>query len=100
MPYESDETIASALETTAELIPASILREKIVDEPGFYSIFVDVPDALPEPFNAHLRRKQTNLLYIGIATDSLLTRLVDQDLHHQKGPSTFFRASKNSHCRA
>jgi hypothetical protein len=37
-----------------------------------------------------LVKKQTNLIYIGIAERSLFKRLFEQDLRH-KHPSTFFR---------
>lgn len=57
---------------------------------GYYTIFVDTPDSLPPPFGELLRKRETKLIYIGIATSSLLGRLAEEDLRH-KGPSTFFR---------
>jgi hypothetical protein len=65
--------------------------EKIVPcGPGFYSIIVDDPMNLPEPFGSILSKRGTPLLYIGVASKSLQERLVTQDLRHKR-PSTFFR---------
>ncbi len=61
------------------------------NSPGFYAIFVDRADALPPPFANILIDRKTGLLYVGIATVSLLERLVEQDLYHRKA-STFFRS--------
>lgn len=62
----------------------------IPDTPGYYAIFVDSTDSLPEPFRSDLERRSTRLIYIGIATVSLRRRLWEQDTEH-KHPSTFFR---------
>ncbi|MGH9316984.1 MAG: GIY-YIG nuclease family protein [Thermoanaerobaculia bacterium] len=59
--------------------------------PGYYSIWIDDPVNLPAPYGDYLRERDTTLLYVGIATKSLLERLVEQDLRH-KSASTFFRA--------
>ena len=59
--------------------------------PGYYAIFIDDPYSLPKPFQDLLIKRQTSLIYIGIATISLINRLFEQDLRHQN-PSTFFRA--------
>jgi hypothetical protein len=62
-------------------------------KPGYYAIFIDDPHSLhPSPFEKILLQKMTRLIYIGIATKSLFQRLVKQDLRHEGGRSTFFRA--------
>jgi len=66
-------------------------EQKVPDSPGYYAIFVDEADALRPSFAKILHDRQTELIYIGIATKSLLTRLVDQDVHHRRS-STFFRS--------
>lgn len=66
-------------------------RTRVPAFPGYYAIFVDEPGAIPEPFGGELARRGTRIIYIGIATKSLHSRLVEQDLQHL-GPSTFFRA--------
>ena len=74
----------------AKLVPASLARSVIRGWPGYYSIWIDDPDHLPRLYANRLQADKTNLVYVGIATKSLLKRLVDQDLSH-KSPSTFFR---------
>lgn len=89
MPDWTDERIRLSLAAEGELIPAAAAHSQLPRLPGFYSIFVDTPDSLPEPFASFLRENNTNLIYIGVAKKSLLKRLVRQDLCG--GTSTFFR---------
>ena len=74
----------------AEHVPAALAGRVVPDRPGYYSIWIDNPDNLPRLYAYLLQEDKTNLIYVGIATKSLLKRLVEQDLHH-KSPSTFFR---------
>ena len=83
--------IANLLLESASRCSAREAEQQVPDNPGFYAIFVDEADALDPPFAQILHDRQTELIYIGIATKSLLTRLVDQDLHHRRS-STFFRS--------
>jgi len=46
---------------------------------------------MPSPFYKELLKRNTTLIYIGIATKSLSTRLYQQELQHQN-PATFFRS--------
>ncbi len=58
---------------------------------GYYAIFVNSADSLPPLFAEQLRRKDTALVYIGIAEkQTLYERLLRQDLRGI-GNSTFFR---------
>jgi hypothetical protein len=66
-------------------------EQQVAPGPGFYAIFVDIADSLPPPFSQTLRDQRTELIYIGIATKSLIERLVDQDLRHRNS-SSFFRS--------
>ena len=75
---------------TTPMSPVVQARNQVPGVPGYYSIFVDVPDSLPEPFATRLNKKNTSLVYVGIATKSLAKRLIEQDLTH-KNPSTVFR---------
>jgi len=84
-PEIAEQFIAAPICTAAEA------PQRVPDTPGYYAIFIDEPSKLPKPFRDPLVQKGTTLIYIGIATGSLLERLVKQDLLHQK-PSTFFRA--------
>jgi hypothetical protein len=90
MVRENDDSIAVSLEKAAALYSVAVAHTVVPSEPGFYSIFVDSPDSLPESFGGHLREKHSSLIYVGIASSSLYDRLIEQDLRH-KHPSTFFR---------
>ena len=64
-------------------------QEQVPDNPGYYAIFLNRSD---KSFPAILRRQpQLEPIYIGIAKQSLLNRLVHQDLRH-RGASSFFRS--------
>lgn len=86
-----EQIFGRSLEGEAKLYPADMADAVVPRSPGFYSIFVDHPDSLPEPFAAYLRSRGTTLLYIGEASTSLFQRLVEQDFRHEE-PSTFFRS--------
>lgn len=60
-------------------------------EKGYYSIWICDSKKIPSPFSDELKRRNTNLLYIGIAEITLLQRLWEQELQH-KSPATFFRS--------
>lgn len=65
--------------------------ESIPTTTGVYAITIDNENSLPEPFSTELKRRNHKLLYIGISTDNLRTRLWDSELHCNK-PATFFRS--------
>lgn len=79
-----------------QLLSATPVRAKDAGEharaqPGIYAIFVDKPATLgPELGNLLLKRK-SSLLYIGVASESLRSRLIRQDFRG-KGKSTFFQS--------
>jgi GIY-YIG catalytic domain-containing protein len=75
---------------SAARIPASRAASVVPDRPGYYSIWLDDSDNLPRAYADRLRDQRTHLIYVGIATRSLMRRLVRQDLYH-KSPSTFSR---------
>jgi len=81
----------ASLTASAELISAWEAEKVLPHEPGLYAIFIDDANSLPEPFITYLKKRRTNLIYMGKTTDSLFSRLFEQDLRH-KSPSTFFRA--------
>ena len=85
-----DYTISILLERKAQDYPAKNAEFIVPKRSGNYSIFIDEPASFPTPFDSLLQQRNTNLIYIGIASKSLFKRLVKQDLCH-KGPSTFFR---------
>jgi hypothetical protein len=63
----------------------------VPNDSGIYCIRVSDIAKLPKPFNDLLGERQHNVFYIGIATDSLLTRFLNQELR-AKGHGTFFRS--------
>jgi hypothetical protein len=82
--------------TVRRLLAATPARARDVDklelsQPGIYAIFADKPATLGPQFGNVLQEKRTCLLYIGIASTSLRTRLVTQDFRG-KGRSTFIQS--------
>lgn len=70
----------------------SILTESIIpNEPGLYAIRIKDVNDLPAPFCDELIKRNHDLLYIGMASESLRKRLWKQELNHEK-PATFFRS--------
>lgn len=61
------------------------------DGPGLYAIFVDAASALPAPFGDLLAARDTTLIYLGKAGDSLRKRLGEEELRHKRA-ATFFRS--------
>jgi len=62
---------------------------RIPSSSGIYCIKIKDKAALPKPFNVYLDERGHNVIYIGIATKNLKTRLGQELL--AKGPGTFFR---------
>jgi hypothetical protein len=65
--------------------------DRVPNQPGYYAIYVNDATLLPKSYSDVLSRKDTKLIYIGIAKKLLKQRLIKQDLRHQ-GSSTFFRS--------
>lgn len=63
----------------------------VPNQPGFYCIRIIDSNKLPEQFNKHLFERNHNIIYIGIASQSLLKRFLNQELR-AKGHGTFFRS--------
>lgn len=83
--------LASALLEPSAFRPAGAIDPEVPDRPGFYAIRVLDRDALPEPFRSHSKLRGHDLLYIGIASGALSSRLVGQELR-ARGHGTFFRS--------
>src|SRR5689334_19554692 len=81
---------AHFLSNFAAAIPVPRAEKVVDDRPGLYAIFVDHPSSLPEPFASQLTTRNSRLLYVGRARDSLLVRLISQELRHKRA-ATFFR---------
>lgn len=88
-PTSSPRIVTHNLMNQKNYKPANSIKNKIPEKPGLYCIRVDNPDSLPKPFAQHLKTRNHNILYIGIATTSLRQRL-GQELWAE-GHGTFFR---------
>ena len=63
----------------------------VPQKPGMYCIRIKNISALPKPFSSELLNRKHNIIYIGIATQSLNKRMLNQELR-AKGHGTFFRS--------
>lgn len=63
----------------------------VPDEPGLYCIRIKDCQLLTTPFNSHLQERNHNIIYIGIASQSLKKRFLGQELR-AVGHGTFFRS--------
>lgn len=70
---------------------AGRIEEKVPNTPGLYCIRIKNIEALPKPFNLELEKRGHNIIYIGIASQSLNRRLLNQELR-AKGHGTFLEA--------
>jgi len=59
--------------------------------PGLYCIRIKEPKKLPIPFSTELENRNHNIVYIGVATQSLKKRMLNQELR-ANGHGTFFRS--------
>lgn len=70
---------------------AASIDNFVPQNPGLYCIRISDINKLPKPFNTFLADRQHNIIYIGIATESLYKRFLNQELR-AKGHGTFFRS--------
>lgn len=71
--------------------PASSIDAIVPDVPGLYCIRVLDKKKLNGPFSKVLEERKHNIIYIGIASQSLKKRFLGQELR-AKGHGTFFRS--------
>ncbi len=81
----------SQLTAEAPLTAPPVAVAQAPDAPGLYAIFVDAADALPVPFGDLLAARETTLIYLSKAGDSLRKRLGEEELRHKRA-ATFFRS--------
>ncbi len=70
---------------------AGIIDNLVPHNSGLYCIRISDINKLPKPFNTFLADRQHDIIYIGIATESLNKRFLNQELR-AKGHGTFFRS--------
>ena len=71
--------------------PAGSIDPEVPDRPGLYAIKIRDRAALPQPFRNLLDSRDSDLIYVGIASISLRKRFLDQELR-ARGHGTFFRS--------
>lgn len=70
---------------------ASTIDKLVPDSPGLYCIRIRDIKVLPNPFDGHIKERNHNIIYIGIASQSLRKRFLNQELR-ANGHGTFFRS--------
>lgn len=70
---------------------AGSIDNLVSNNSGLYCIRISDINKLPKPFNTFLADRQHNIIYIGIATESLRKRFLNQELR-ANGHGTFFRS--------
>lgn len=70
---------------------AAIIDDLVPDVTGFYCIMIKESHKIPKSFSNILTSRKHNILYIGIASQSLKKRFLNQELR-ARGHGTFFRS--------
>lgn len=70
---------------------AAIIDKLLPNHSGLYCIRINDINALPKAFNSVLKVRKHNIVYLGIASQSLSKRFLNQELR-AKGHGTFFRS--------
>ncbi len=86
----TDELAVKVLMNEKNFKSAGVIDKLVLNRSGLYCIRIDNPESLPEPFATYLKDRNHNIIYIGIATQSLYTRFLNQELR-ANGHGTFFR---------
>mgnify|MGYP005609730971 FL=1 len=77
--------------TTDRFRSAGTIDFDVPNRPGLYAIRLREGGAFPSPFDELSRRRGHDLVYVGIASESLNKRLLGQELRG-RGHGTFFRS--------
>jgi hypothetical protein len=87
----TDELTEKILMNDKSFKSAGTIDNSVPDIPGLYCIRINEPKKLPTPFSTELENQNHNNVYIGIATQSLYRRMLNQELR-ANGHGTFFRS--------
>lgn len=87
----SNAEIASALMDVKNQKSVGEIDHLAPNSPGMYCIRIKHASALPTPFNRLLKERGHDIIYIGIASQSLRRRMLGQELR-ARGHGTFFRS--------
>lgn len=84
-----EKQLIGLMDSSFKAIPKA--EHLVPDMPGIYVIRVKSPSSILDVFQKELKTRNHNLLYIGIASQSLKKRFLGQELQ-AKGHGTFFRS--------
>lgn len=87
----SDELTEKILMNEKNFKSARTIDNSVPDFPGLYCIRIKEPKKLPTPFSTELENRNHNIVYVGIASQSLYKRMLNQELR-ANGHGTFFRS--------
>ncbi len=87
----SDELTEKILMNENNFKNANSIDKMVPEKPGLYCVRIKDIKKLPTPFSTELEERNHNIVYIGIATQSLNVRMLNQELR-AKGHGTFFRS--------
>lgn len=88
---QSPDLIAADLLSHEKFVSAGEIDGRVPGHPGLYAIRVKEQSALPNGFADLSLQRGHDLLYIGVASRSLSTRFLGQELR-ARGHGTFFRS--------
>lgn len=102
VPIQKSKTTLSAISSNTSLAVKVLMNEKnfkqastidnlVPDQPGLYCIRIIDRKSVNIPFSNTLKERSHNIMYIGIASQSLRKRFLGQELR-AKGHGTFFRS--------
>lgn len=77
---------------TDRFLPTADIDSLVPDVPGLYAIRVRDSSSLPAPFSTLSSQRGHDLLYVGVASQSLKKRFLGQELR-ARGHGTFFRSA-------
>lgn len=88
---QAPDRIAADLLSHEKFVSAGEIDSRVPGHPGLYAIRIKEQSALPNGFADLSLQRGHDLLYIGVASRSLSTRFVGQELR-ARGHGTFFRS--------
>lgn len=86
----ADNDVESWVESCRYSVVSSLRDIDVPDKPGLYCMKLLKGSGLPIPFDQYAQSRN-NIIYIGLASQSLRQRMWNQELHH-KSAATFFRS--------
>lgn len=89
--YSNKSLVEKVLIDEKNFKPAGSIDNLVPNVPGLYCMRIIDINKMPKPFDIYLNNRGHNIIYIGIASQSLQKRFLYQELR-AKGHGTFFRS--------